>query len=89
MRYIKQYEDFAYFKKGDFVKFNFDEGVSGGYSPISDIFEIIEVDYLDDRKYNTIKCLRTDFVKRWTLDSSLRHLTEDEEIELQAIKYNL
>lgn len=98
MKKIKTFEDFektdihilmSDFKKGDLVKLK-DIYVDGNKnSSNGDIFEIIDTNYSDNRKYNTLKSLRSGFVRSWTLDSSIRHLTEDEKLEQTANKYNL
>lgn len=94
MKKIKTFEDFektdihilmSDFKKGDLVKLK-DIYIN---SSNGDIFEIIDTNYSDNRKYNTLKSLRSGFVRNWTLDSSIRHLTEDEKLEQTANKYNL
>lgn len=94
MKKIKTFEDFektdihilmSDFKKGDLVKLK-DIYIN---SSNDDIFEIIDTNYSDNRKYNTLKSLRSGFVRSWTLDSSIRHLTEDEKLEQTANKYNL
>jgi hypothetical protein len=87
MRYIKTYEEkidiLNNFKEGDFVKLtdsNFSDAEVSA-NRVDDIFVIIDIRISSIfKQYNTIKSLRDGWVRSWTLDSSIRHLTEDEKI---------
>jgi len=89
MKYIKTFEKLSEFEIDDLVKFL----PSKDTTMISnDIFKIIDITYADRKKYNTLLSIGPKLIDRkisWMLDRSIRHLTEDEKIEIESNKYNL